>query len=380
MSESVLILKDLIKLNSENPPGNTRQIIEWIQTWAEKNKIPVNTQWYEKDKANIILSVGESEKTIVLCGHLDTVPIGDSNNWQHDPLGAIEEDGYIWGRGSADMKAGVAACLAAMKLLKNSEDVDKLPYKIVFLGTSDEEVDFRGARTAVEFNIMDSAEFLIVPEPTALDVGIAEKGILWLIIRSFGKAAHGSTPEKGINAIEELSKLFPILHANVPTEKHYILGQSTLNIGVFKGGKSTNVVPENAEIHCDYRLVPPINPSDYARKIDTLIKEYKEKSPARFETEIKQKYEAVQSSKDEKLVQLFIETASRRKIIGVNYATDAAVLVSPPSKYVPFILYGPGDPNAIHAANERVSISEVQKAESVIEEFLKKVNSSFTHT
>ena len=72
------------------------------------------------------------------------------------------------------MKAGVAACLAAMKSLKNSEDVDKLPYKIVFLGTSDEEVDFRGARTAVEFNIMDSAEFLIVPEPTALDVGMIE--------------------------------------------------------------------------------------------------------------------------------------------------------------------------------------------------------------
>jgi succinyl-diaminopimelate desuccinylase len=380
MSESVIILKDLIRLNSENPPGNTRHIIEWIQKWAEENKIPVNTQWYERNKANIFLSVGKSERSIVLCGHLDTVPIGDPNNWQHDPLGAIEEEGYIWGRGSADMKAGVAACLAAMKSLKNSEDVDKSPYEIVFLGTSDEEVDFKGARNAVEFNIMDSAEFLIIPEPTALDVGIAEKGILWLIVRSFGKAAHGSTPEKGINAIEELTKLFPKLHAEVPTETHQILGQSTLNIGVIKGGKSTNVVPENAEIHCDYRLVPPIDPYDYARKINTLIKEYEEKSPARFETEIKQNYNAVQSSKDEELIQLFVETTNRRQIIGVNYATDAAVLVTPPSKYVPFVLFGPGDPNAIHVANERVSISEVQKAESVIEEFLRKVISPSTHT
>ncbi|MFX0174469.1 MAG: M20/M25/M40 family metallo-hydrolase [Candidatus Hodarchaeota archaeon] len=148
-SESLMILKNLVRLNSVNPPGNTSQIVKWIQNWVDNNQIYVETQWIEKNKANILLTVGESEKTIVICGHLDTVPIGNPKNWQYDPLGATEEDGYIWGRGSADMKGGIAACLAALKSLKNSVDTNKLLYKIVFLGTSDEEVDFKGAKSAV---------------------------------------------------------------------------------------------------------------------------------------------------------------------------------------------------------------------------------------
>ncbi|MFX0050371.1 MAG: M20 family metallopeptidase [Candidatus Hermodarchaeota archaeon] len=373
-SDSLMILKELVRLKSVNPPGNTRPIIKWIQDWADKNQIYVETQWIEKNKANIILSLGESKKNIVICGHLDTVPIGDPKNWQHDPLGANEEDGYIWGRGSADMKGGIAACLAALKSLKNTADAKNLDYKIVFLGTSDEEIDFKGAKSAVDHNIMNNAEFLIIPEPTGLEVGIAEKGILWLVIRSIGKAAHGSTPEKGINAIEELTKLFPQLHAEVPTYYHKVLGQSTLNIGIITGGKSTNVVPEKAEIHCDFRLVPPINPFEYAKKIDRLIRKHDKTSPARFKTEIKQKYEAVQSSKENKFVKLFLEIANRKDVIGVNYATDAAVLITTPSKYVPFVLFGPGDPNAIHVANERVSVREVIEAESILLKFLMKIN------
>jgi succinyl-diaminopimelate desuccinylase len=352
MNDSTTILKKLIRLNSENPPGKTRQIIEWIRSWAEKNGIPATTQWI----------------------HLDTVPIGDKRNWKYDPLGADEdEDGFIYGRGSADMKGGVAACLGAIKFLKNSVDIDNLPYKIVFLGTSDEEVNFRGAINALELNIMDTAEFLIVPEPTGLDVGIAEKGMLWLLIKARGRAAHGSTPEKGINAIEELVRIFPTLHAEVPTDTHQVLGQSTLNIGVIKGGKSTNVVPEYAEIHCDYRLVPPVDTLDYGKKIDAVVREYGQSSPAQLETEIKQNFNAVQSSKDNEFVSLFIETANPKQIIGLNYATDAAVLVTPPSKRVPFVIFGPGDPKAIHVANERVSKVEVKKTEFVLLEFLKKV-------
>lgn len=373
MSESITILKNLIRLNSQNPPGNTRQSIEWIRNWAEKSCIPSTTQWIDDNKGNIILTIGRAEKSIVLCGHLDTVPIGDKRNWNYDPLGAEEdEDGYIYGRGSADMKGGVAACLGAIKSLSNRADDDNIPFKIVFLGTSDEEIDFRGATTALKLNIMDTAEFLIVPEPTGLEVGIAEKGILWLLIKARGKAAHGSTPEKGINAIEELVKIFPKLHKAVPNDTHQVLGQSTLNIGMIKGGKSTNVVPEYAEIHCDYRLVPPVDTSDFGKKVAEIIKEFDKSSPSTFETTVKQSFNAVQSSVDNNLVKLFIDTANPKQLIGLNYATDAAVLVHSPIKRVPFVIFGPGDPKAIHVANERVSKEEVKKTELIVTEFLEK--------
>jgi succinyl-diaminopimelate desuccinylase len=368
------ILKALIGLNSENPPGNTRLIIEWIQSWAETHKIPFKTQWYEENQANIILTVGKASKSILLCGHLDTVPIGDLNNWNYDPLGAEESQGYIYGRGSADMKGGVSACLGAMKSLRESiGNIDNLEYKIVFIGTSDEEVGLGGAKAVMKLGTMDNAEFLIVSEPTALNVGIAEKGVLWFKIQSFGKAAHGSTPEKGINAIEELTKLFPLLHKHLPKVTDPILGKSTLNIGKFKGGKSANVVPEKAEVHCDYRLVPPIIPENYAKKLNEIIQNHDKTSLASFTTEINQIMQPVSNSHENEYIHQLMEESNNKKPIGLNYGTDAAVLVTQAPHPVPFVIYGPGDPKAIHCANERVPIAEVLEVESVITKFLKKV-------
>jgi len=374
MSDSLRILKDLIGLNSENPPGDTRLIIEWIQNWAKTNKIPFKTQWYEENQGNIILTLGNAPRSIVLCGHLDTVPIGDRNNWSYDPLGAEEYEGYIYGRGSADMKGGVSACLGAVKSLKESiSDIDNMTHKIIFIGTSDEEVGLGGAKAVMKLGAMNNADFLIVTEPTALKVGIAEKGVLWFKIQSFGKAAHGSTPEKGINAIEELAQLFPLLHKHLPTVSDPILGQSTLNIGKFKGGKSANVVPEMAEVHCDYRLVPAILPVNYAKKLTELIKSHSKTSPASFTTEIDQIMDPVSNSHENKYIQLLMKECNSQIPIGLNYGTDAAVLVTQAPHHVPFAIFGPGDPKAIHCADESVSITEVLEVESVITKFLKKV-------
>jgi succinyl-diaminopimelate desuccinylase len=374
MSDCISILKELIGLNSENPPGNTRGIIDWIQSWAEINKIPSETQWYENNQANIILTLGNASKSIVLCGHLDTVPIGDLNNWNYDPLGAEEDKGYIYGRGSADMKGGVSACLGALKSLNESiDDFDSLDYKIIFIGTSDEEVGLRGAKAVIKQGAMNNAKFLIVTEPTALKVGIAEKGVLWFKIQSFGKAAHGSTPEKGINAIEELTQLFPLLHEHLPKVTDPILGQSTLNIGKFYGGKSANVVPEEAEVHCDYRLVPPIIPENFANKLSEIIQHHGKTRPARFTTEIDQIMKPVSNSPENKFISQLMKESNNEIPIGLNYGTDAAVLVTQAPHYVPFVIYGPGDPKAIHCANERVSIAEVLEVETVISDFLRKV-------
>ncbi|UCE13306.1 MAG: M20 family metallopeptidase [Candidatus Heimdallarchaeota archaeon] len=369
-SECLHLLKELIKLNSENPPGNTQLPIEFIQNWAEINEIPVKTQWYKEKQANIVLSVGKTRKSIVMCGHLDTVPAGDLENWNCSPVGAEERNGYIYGRGSADMKGGVSTCLGALKLVNDSVDIDTMKYQIVFLGTSDEEVGLGGAKAALQLGIMNNADFLIVAEPTNLKVGIAEKGVLWITIRSYGKSAHGSTPEKGVNAIEELVKLFPLLK-EVPQISHPILGQSTLNIGTIKGGKSTNVVPENAEVNCDFRLVPPINITDFAKDLSNKIDEMAKSSPAEFETEIKQIMLPVSNSQENRFIQDFMKVSNNSTPIGLNYGTDAAVLVTQAPTPVPFVLYGPGDPKAIHCANERVSIMEVLQAESVLTRFLK---------
>ncbi|MFW9855232.1 MAG: M20 family metallopeptidase [Candidatus Thorarchaeota archaeon] len=375
MSDTIRILKELVKRNTENPPGKTRHIVEWIHEWAIKEGITSECDFYDKEKANIILSVGDASHSLVLTGHLDTVPIGERSNWTKDPTGAQELDGYIYGRGSADMKAGVAACLSAVREFHQLSENKDLSYMVTFLGTSDEEIGLGGAKHALKRGIMNNADFLLVAEPTGLNVGIAEKAVLWMTIQARGRSAHGSTPEKGVNAIEAITDLFPMLRSALPKLRDPILGQSTLNIGVIQGGKSANVVPEYAELQCDYRLVPPINPRDFAKKIADHLKIEMQSSSAEFAHCVQQIMAPLSISPDNEFVKEFIKinkSSGRTSIIGLNYGTDAAVLVGEAENPVPFVIYGPGDPQAIHIADERVAIAEVLEAERIILQFLKK--------
>jgi len=370
MTHSIPILKELIQLNTENPPGKTVEILSWINNWAETEKINSYIQMYEENKGNIVLKLGEKEKSILICGHLDTVPIGEINNWNYDPLGAESYGEYIYGRGSADMKGGVAAILGALKILKSRIKEKDMKYSIIFLGTSDEEIGLGGAIASLKLGILKNCEFLIIPEPTANQVGIAEKGVLWLTVTSKGKSAHGSTPLKGVNAIEELVKLIPILHDAVPKDRNKILGHSTLNIGVIKGGKSANIVPEEAVIHCDYRLVPPHQPNEFASLVKGKLEQFTQNSPARFTYEVKQTMSAIQTSVQNQFVKKFMEKVTDQSTIGLNYGTDGAVLVKNAPKELPFVIFGPGNPKRIHVANERVKTADVQAVEKIFVEFL----------
>ena len=370
MTHSISILKNLIKLNTENPPGKTSEILTWINNWEKKEKIESNIQEYEKGKGNIILKIGKADRSILICGHLDTVPLGDIRNWDYDPLGAESIGGYIYGRGSADMKGGVAAILGSLKTLKHRLQEKDLKYNIIFLGTSDEEVGLGGAIASLKLGILKSCDFLIIPEPTGNKVGIAEKGVLWLSVNSKGVSAHGSTPLKGVNAIEEMVKLFPYLHEILPKDQHDILGRSTLNIGVFKGGKSANVVPEEAVIHCDYRLVPPHQPSEFAYTVEKEINKFARESPAKFTYEVKQTMSAIQTSIQNPFVKKFIAKVNDHSVIGLDYGTDGAVLVENSPKELPFVIFGPGNPKRIHVANERVKTIDVQAVEEIFTEFL----------
>lgn len=373
MSETIEILKELVKRNTQNPPGATRHIVQWIQEWAENEGIHAESDFFEEEKANIVLTVGDAQRSLVLAGHLDTVPLGNLSNWTMDPVGAQEVDGYIYGRGSADMKAGVAACLGAVKKFLQISRNNELSYKIVFLGTSDEEVGLGGAKRALKRGVMEDADFLVVAEPTGLKVGIAEKAVLWLTIQAQGRSAHGSTPERGINAIEAITNLFPRLRSALPLVRDPILGKSTLNIGVFQGGKSANVVPEHAEVQCDFRLVPSINPHHFADEIADLLTMEMETAPALFTQKIQQIMAPVSISPENSFVREFMDISRCNEPIGLNYGTDAAVLVGESENPVPFVIYGPGDPKAIHIADERVAIAEVLEAERVILEFLKQM-------
>jgi len=356
--EVIPILKELIKIKTENPPGRTIDAVNFLAKVFEESNIECTIQEYEEGKANIIAEYGDGENTIILTGHLDTVPAGDEEKWKHPPFSAYEEDGKIYGRGATDMKGAVAAYVALMKYL--SKHKIQLNKKVVFLGTSDEEIGMDGAVAAKEIGIMNNCDFIVIGEPTELKVGIAEKGTLWIKIKVEGKPAHGSTPQLGISAIEAAARLIPKMKEAIPELEHKMLGKSTLNIGEIKGGTVINVVPELCEFKCDYRLVADKLRDATKNKIDELIDAFNEAEEAKASIEIIHEIPAIETTEESEFFNILkkkVKEMGIEEIIGVNYGTDGAMLV--PEYETPFIIIGPGKLDQLHVTDEYTEKEEV---------------------
>lgn len=363
----VEITKKIVSMDSQNPPGKTAHIAKYLEKLCKKLGFATKIVPIDEHRHNILAYFGEGERDIVLSGHLDTVPIGDTAKWDCPPLEATEKNGKIYGRGAADMKGAVATLIGVMAALKQSNS--ELTHRIVFAGTADEEVGMGGAQLLKEKGIMNHADGLIIPEATSLKVGIAEKGPYWIRVKAKGKAAHGSMPEVGKNAIEGACFALPYLKEIVPETGHKLLGKSTCNIGLINGGAKINVVPEECSVDCDYRLVPGVDQQEFHQQLQKQIQELSREHDCDFSYEIIHEVPALSTPVEEPLVQGFLKWTNKianvpKEPIGLTYATDAAALISP--NEMPFIIFGPGSPSIIHQTNEHIVISELIAATKVI--------------
>ena len=256
------------------------------------------------------------------------------------------------------MKGAVAAFIAIMNKLKLNDI--KLNRRIVFLGTSDEEIGMDGAVVAKDKGIMKDCEFVVIGEPTELMVAVAEKGTLWIKVKVRGKSAHGSTSQLGINSIEAASRLIPKMKDAVSDFEHEILGKSTLNVGEIKGGTVINVVPEYCEFRCDFRLVTDDLREETKERISEIIKDFNSKEEAKAEIEIIHEIPALELKEKTRFFNKLREKAKdfgKDELIGVNYGTDGAMLV--PEYDTPFIIMGPGKFDQLHVTNEYTEKQEV---------------------
>ncbi len=368
-NDVIPILKRLVQIKTENPPGTTIEAVEYLVEVFQQTGIECQIQEYAEGRANIIAEYGDASETIILTGHLDTVPAGNEEKWKFPPFEAKEDEGRIYGRGTTDMKGAVAAFVAVVKKLK--ENQVKLSKKIIFLGTADEEIGMDGSQEAKRNGIMEGCVFVVIGEPTELQVGIAEKGTLWVIIKIKGESAHGSTPHLGINAIEGAAKLIPKMKEIIPDLEHEILGKSTLNIGKIAGGTLINVVPEYCEFRCDYRLVSDSLRERVKNSLQIIIEEFNRDNKAQVEMEIIHEIPAIELTKRdqffETLKQKAIE-AGKSEIIGVNYGTDGAMLV--PEYDTPFVIMGPGKLDQLHVTDEYTEKQEVLDYANIIYDVL----------
>jgi succinyl-diaminopimelate desuccinylase len=277
---------------------------------------------------------------LLLACHVDTVPAG-TTDWQRDPFGADLDGGRVWGRGGSDMKAGLVAAAAAVA----GADPET---PVALLLTSDEEIGSKGAAAAADAVAGQRIGAVIVPEATGNEVVLGHRGALWLAVRTAGRAAHGSTPERGHNAVLDLVAVLGRAGAALPLGRHPFLGSETWNPGSVTGGTVPNVVPDRAEAVIDMRTV-----GDGAELLA-----WWRAQPEVAEVDVRVHLSPVGTPADDPWV---ASLNAPVRSVPATYFTDASVL-APVVGGAPIVVWGPGTPAVMHAVDEYVEVAELEQA------------------
>jgi succinyl-diaminopimelate desuccinylase len=363
------LLQGLIQIKSVNPPGNENQIANFIKKFLLKNNINSELVPLEEGRSSIVAKIeGEEERNITLCGHLDTVRVKEED-WTKPAFQGLIENGKMYGIGASDMKGGVAAILYAAALLKRREIISKKSIQIVL--TADEEWEYRGAKNLVEGSYFDHTDFLIIAEPSNLQVSTGEKGELWIKAKFYGKSAHGSTPEVGVNTIIPGSKF--VVSVTERYEKIFeadpFWGKTSLNIGQFHGGVQVNVVPNYSEIQLDFRVISEEDKEKAVELVRKTGEKIAKKYKVQFAEEIFNDHPPIFTSSDNPYVEKFLQAAGVKEVVITKYCTDGATII--PIKKMPFIIFGPGNIAQAHQNDEYIELESLYQSIDTFIEFLK---------
>lgn len=328
------------------------------------------------EDAGFVVAVGEHEPgrgTLVadwrsdlevpplcLSGHVDTVPLG-AEPWRHDPSGEIDGD-RLYGRGSSDMKGGVAAIVTAAVALAAGTP-KRAGLRLVL--TAAEETGSQGARNVAASLLDEPAGPLMIAEPTGNAVCHGHKGALWVEALATGVTAHGSMPALGDNAIYKLARAVSrFAEHRFEAAPHPVMGSPTLNVGTFSGGLNTNSVPDRAVATIDVRTVPGQDHGALTAELaavagsEVRLRPLVDLPPVWTDPEDEWARAAV-----EIVGEVTGQTAAPR---AAPYFTDASVL-TPALGSVPTLICGPGEAEQAHVTDEWCSLTRLRESVEIFE-------------
>ncbi|MFQ6075777.1 MAG: M20 family metallopeptidase [Candidatus Bathyarchaeia archaeon] len=309
------------------------------------------------------------EARLVLNGHMDTVPVGDESRWSYDPFGADMEGGRVYGRGSCDMKGGVAAMVRAYDALRRAGvDVDGLLVTAVVQEESPKKLSERKGTIELIDRKVISGDAAVIGEPTGLGVGIGHRSRAEFDIEIRGRSAHASTPSLGVNAILKAARVVLALE-RVGLKEHPVLGKGTINVGLIEGGTKPNMVPDACRVVVDRRLTMGETPDTALADIERVIGELRDKDRD-LVADVRCTYGWCPTliSEDEPIVKALCEAATivfRRepRIYIPPYHTDGGFIHH--MTEMPIAILGPGNEKDAHTADEYVEISQVIDATKI---------------
>ena len=363
MERARQLLRDLVAINSVNPslvPGapGEGEAASCLATYLREASLDVTVTEVAPGRPNVVgvLEGAQPGPTLLLCGHLDTVGVGSMD----DPFTPVERDGRLFGRGTQDMKSGLAACVgAALKIA-----AEGLPRgRLIVAGVVDEEYASIGAEALVRDWRADGA---VITEPTDLSVAVAHKGFAWLELQSYGKAAHGSRPDEGRDAIMAMGRILGVLERfdqelrARPT--HPLLGSGSLHASTISGGTEASVYPAHCRLFVERRTLPGEDGTRALHEIEQMLAALR-KNDAEFRADVQLLVERPGYDLDERaeLPQQLVAAARARgleaRISGMTYWTDAAILGG---AGIPTVIFGPRGAG-LHSPVEYVELASVDE-------------------
>jgi acetylornithine deacetylase len=368
MTELTQLLADLVQINSTNPDlvsdgAGEREIATYIAVWADRNNLESHLVEPIAGRPSVVVVARGTGggASLLLNGHIDTVGVSGMT----DPFSAHIEDGKLYGRGAYDMKGGVAASLWAAAQAKERG----LRGDVIVSCVADEEVASRGTQAVLETWRADAA---IVTEPTALDLCVAHKGFVWWEVEVQGRAAHGSRPDLGIDAIAKAGQILSDIQALDRRLQsgagHPLLGSGSVHVSLIRGGQEMSSYPESCAIGVERRTIPGESVAQVEAELEAILAAAGRRDPAFHATArttlLRDPFEAPPDAEIVALVHRHAAnvTGEERRSYGDTPWMDAALLSA---ANIPTVVFGPNGAGA-HAADEWADLESVQRCADVL--------------
>ena len=371
VDDLISLLEDLVKIPSVC--GEERKIAEFIADWLRKSNLPAELLEAKPGRPNVVSVLKGIERgpRILLNGHMDTVEVG--RGWIHDPFGAKIEEGKMYGRGTVDMKSGLASILWAAATCRE----EGLPKKgeLVVTAVVDEEAFDWGTYALVQKGITKNVDFAMISESTDLSVVTSHRGRVVFEVEIRGKAAHSQWPDHGVNAIEKAALLVNAF-SKLGGPRHPKMGRSTINALKIEGGQEeVMLVPDRCRLVIDRCLVPGYSSIEALADLRRLIPDLGIDAEARLVARETPFCEAFEIPDNHPYVQTVVKAAA--KVLGktpeIDFhggPCDSCILVN--QGKVPTIEFGPTG-GRVHESDEYVEIESVKKTAAVYLEIIRSV-------
>lgn len=377
--EKVKILSDVIAIKSVN--DNEFSVCEYLQKLLSQYNIESTIEKINESRANLIAEIGEGKPVLAFSGHMDVVSEGNSENWKYDPFEMTEEDGKLYGRGTADMKSGLVAMVIAMIEINNANLLQKGTIRL--LATAGEEMEQKGSAQLYSNGYMDDVDALIIAEPSESMIAYAHKGSMNFRVTSRGKSSHSSAPFMGQNAIKPLIEVirevenefnhvlkdveFKVLDFSSLSDKvkkefnieisSESLGSAILTNTIIQGGNQVNSIPEHAIAEFNARTVPEFDNDKMKQLFNKIIEKHNKEGNLSLDIDLD--LPSVATNENNRLVTLIKKHGENHLNMNLLVAptmgvTDASNLLKDKDENFPFVMFGPGNPSLAHQTDEYV--------------------------